>query len=81
MKRKLFLAVVMLALASSFASASVYVRGYYRKDGTYVQPHYRSDSDGNVYNNWSTKGNYNPYTGEEGTKPVSPYYYYDSYSD
>src|SRR5262249_15067893 len=50
---------------------SVYVRGYVRKDGTYVQPHYRSAPDGNFYNNWSTTGNVNPYTGEPGTK-VSP---------
>jgi len=47
---------------------SVSVKGYTRKDGTYVQPHYRSAPDGNFNNNWSTKGNVNPYTGKEGTK-------------
>jgi hypothetical protein len=41
----------------------VYVNGYYRKDGTYVQPHYRSAPDGNARNNYSYPGNYNPYTG------------------
>jgi len=50
----------------------VRVRGYYRKDGTYVQPHYRSAPDGSPYNNWSTKGNVNPYTGEEGRKDPVP---------
>ena len=50
---------------------AVHVRGYYRKSGTYVQPHYRSAPDGNFYNNWSTRGNVNPYTGQPGTK-VSP---------
>lgn len=50
---------------------SVRVRGYIRKDGTYVAPHYRSAPDGNFNNNWSTKGNINPYTGKEGTK-ISP---------
>ena len=40
----------------------VYVRGYYRKDGTYVKPHYRSAPDGNPYNNYSFPGNYNPNT-------------------
>jgi len=49
-------------------SADVYVRGYYRSDGTYVRPHYRSPPDGNVWNNWSTKGNINPYTGKPGYK-------------
>jgi hypothetical protein len=53
-------------------SGSVHVRGYYRKDGTYVRPHYRSAPDGNFNNNWSTKGNVNPYTGEPGTKTAPP---------
>lgn len=49
-------------------SPTIHVRGYLRGDGTYVQPHFRSYPDGNFYNNWSTKGNVNPYTGERGTK-------------
>lgn len=48
----------------------VYVNGYYRKDGTYVQPHYRSAPDGNPYNNYSYPGNLNPYTGR--VAPGSP---------
>ncbi len=31
----------------------VYVRGYTRGNGTYVQPHIRSAPDGNPYNNYS----------------------------
>jgi hypothetical protein len=80
----LFALFVALGLGS-FALGDVYVRGYYRKDGTYVRPHHRSDPDGNFWNNWSTKGNVNPYTGKPGTKtspspnygqdvPVSGYY-------
>ncbi len=38
------------------AAKRVYVRGYYRKDGTYVRPHYRTTPDGNPYNNYSTRG-------------------------
>lgn len=49
----------------------VRVKGYSRKDGTYVQPHVRSNPDGNPFNNWSTKGNVNPYTGELGTKNIA----------
>ncbi|MEQ1843871.1 MAG: hypothetical protein ABL994_25990, partial [Verrucomicrobiales bacterium] len=49
----------------------VHVEGYYRSDGTYVQPHMRTKADGRIDNNWSTKGNVNPYTGKVGTK--SPY--------
>ncbi|WP_202798032.1 hypothetical protein [Rickettsiella massiliensis] len=33
-----------------------------------VRPHYRSNPDGNFNNNWSKKGNRNPYTGEWGMK-------------
>jgi hypothetical protein len=69
--KKLFLVSTLLVafLLSSFSAyAVVSVRGYYRSNGTYVAPHYRSNPDGNVYNNWSTKGNVNPYTGKAGTK-------------
>jgi hypothetical protein len=57
-------------------SADTYVRGHTRQDGTYVQPHYRSNPDNNRLNNFSTEGNYNPYTGKAGTvdpyKPTNP---------
>jgi hypothetical protein len=45
-----------------------YVNGYFRLDGTYVHGHYRTNPDNSFYNNWSTKGNVNPYTGKVGTK-------------
>lgn len=41
----------------------VYVKGYYRKDGTYVQPHYRTNPNSSPYDNYSYPGNYNPHTG------------------
>jgi hypothetical protein len=71
--KKLILILTMMLIAVS-AFADVYVQGYTRKDGTYVQPHYRSNPDGNPYNNYSSKGNYNPYTGEAGTVLPNPYY-------
>ena len=55
---------------SSHSSTSV--RGYTRKDGTYVAPHKRSTADGDFKNNWSTKGNQNPNTGKEGTRQTPP---------
>lgn len=55
------------------AKADVYVRGYYRSNGTYVQPHHRSNPDGNVWNNWSTYPNVNPYTGSLGTRRTINY--------
>lgn len=61
--------VIIIALAMPVAAGDTYFRGC--SDGTYVRPHYRSASDGDLYNNWSTRGNVNPYTGE--TRPVDPY--------
>ena len=52
------------------SGAPVSVRGYTRKDGTYVQPHMRSAPNGTKADNWSTLGNVNPYTGKVGTRPV-----------
>lgn len=49
------------------ADASVRVRGYTTKRGTYVAPSYRSNPDRVKYNNYSSKGNYNPYTGKKGS--------------
>jgi hypothetical protein len=69
--RKLFALMLCLFVAPAFAQA-VRVRGYVKKDGTYVQPHYRSAPNSAKSDNWSTQGNYNPYTGEKGTKRVDP---------
>jgi len=55
----------------------VYVPGYYRKDGTYVRPHYRSRPDSNPYNNFSFPGNVNPYTGK--VAPGNPDTYLRNY--
>jgi hypothetical protein len=68
--RFLILGLAALTLPVA-APAQVHVHGYTTKDGTYVAPHYRSNADGNPYNNWWTKGNVNPYTGDAGTK--NPY--------
>lgn len=64
-----YLVLGLAALSMSAAvSAQVYVRGHTTKNGTYVAPHYRSSPDSSKLNNWSTKGNVNPYTGQAGTK-------------
>jgi len=61
-------AFLVLALPTSARSGSaVWVRGYWRSDGTYVRPHWRSAPDGNPWNNWSTYPNINPFTGKIGT--------------
>ncbi len=67
----IFVVITLVLVITAVANADVRVRGYYRSNGTYVQPHYRSDPDGNPYNNWSTYPNINPYTGKRGTKRFS----------
>ena len=47
--------------------------GLHQKDGTYVEPHRATNPDNTKVNNYSAKGNVNPYTGKEGTKhPLAP---------
>ena len=69
-KRFLIAAVflVMTGFGLDAVAGDVYVNGYYKSNGTYVQPHFRSAPDGNLNNNWSTRGNVNPYTGKLGTR-------------
>jgi hypothetical protein len=70
--------LVFLALTVSFtANADTYVRGHIRSDGTYVEPHLRSAPNNSQYDNYSTKGNSNPYTGKDGTREVEPSYNYN----
>ncbi len=47
-----------------------HVSGYRAKSGRYVSPHMRTRSNSTRYDNFSTKGNVNPYTGKAGTKRV-----------
>jgi len=76
------LVFIIFSLFLSFVSADVWVNPYYRKNGTYVQGHWRSSPDGNPYNNWSFPGNINPYTGKVATGNPETYLrnYYNSKS-
>jgi len=67
MKRTMVM-VLGLALSGSAAFADQWVNGYVRSDGTYVEGYMRSSPNGYSFDNYSTKGNVNPYTGEKGTK-------------
>ena len=44
-----------------------YVHGYTRRNGTYVAGHHQTNPNGTKRDNWSSKGNVNPYTGKPGT--------------
>lgn len=74
MNRKfVFFLLFTILLLSANCYASNYVKGYTRKNGTYVQGHFKSSSDFTKLNNYSTRGNLNPYTGKRGN--VNPYNY------
>lgn len=69
--KKLLIAGLLLVLPLfSFAARAVKVKGGYTKSGTYRKPHYRTAPNKRKSDNWSTKGNQNPYTGKKGTKKV-----------
>jgi hypothetical protein len=68
--RSIFVLAALL-LAGQATAQSVYHQGYTRQNGTYVQPHYQSAPNASRLDNWSTRGNSNPYTGRAGSQ--SPY--------
>lgn len=47
---------------------SHYVSPYTRSDGTYVAPHYQTNPNNTQSDNYGTRGNLNPYTGQYGTR-------------
>lgn len=74
MKTVLAIALTMVSIG---AAAQVPVSGYVKKDGTYVPPTVRSAPNNTQMDNYSTKGNTNPYNGNEGTvqpQPATSYY-------
>lgn len=75
LKNKVALGVIASLLLPVSVSAQVRVKGYVNKNGTYVAPHYRSKPNSTTLDNYSTRGNYNPYTGQVGSKDpyANPY--------
>jgi hypothetical protein len=82
--------IILLFLFSSFElvycqtnSSHVKVSGYTRKDGSYVQPYFRTAPNSTNRDNFSTKGNVNPYTHKPGwIEPDGKYntFYYNTYT-
>lgn len=76
--KKIILSLIALSLVFSFSLATASnvealqkVKGYTTKKGTYVAPHYKQSPNKSKFDNFSTKGNINPYTGKNGT--VNPF--------
>lgn len=65
MKKLICIAFLLIGVSSL---ADKCVSGYTKSNGTYVKPYYRTNSNSITSDNYSTKGNINPYTGQVGTK-------------
>ena len=64
----LFLLATLFTISVSGVEArSIRVRGYTTSRGTYVNSYYRTSPNRYKYDNYSSKGNYNIYTGKKGT--------------
>lgn len=73
----LFLAFVIMgtSLVGIAEARTISVKGYYKPSiGKYIMPSYRTSPNKTKIDNYSTKGNYNPYNGKRGT--VNPYKLY-----
>lgn len=70
MRQFLFIVTFLMVATFSYAqtnSSTRYQQGYYKPStGTYVQPHYKTTTNKTNHDNFSTKGNTNPYTGTSG---------------
>ena len=71
MKKLIFISV--LSLATMFVNAqsnpnSTPVKGYTKKNGTFVQPSHRTAPNHTQKDNFGSKGNTNTFTGKSGTK-------------
>ncbi len=63
------LALGTLVVTSDVDAGQSRVRGSINKrTGSYTQPHVRTSPNRTKTDNWSTRGNVNPYTGKKGTK-------------
>lgn len=65
---KQILLIAAMTVFSASALADTWVKGHTRKDGTYVEGHYRSSPNSNRYDNYSSQGSSNPYTGQRGSQ-------------
>jgi hypothetical protein len=64
----LFSLVLTVCLTAQVNPHSTRVHSYTKKDGTHVQSYRKTQPNGTKKDNYSHKGNTNPYTGKKGTK-------------
>ena len=64
---KVFAVLALLCACVSAWASPVHVRPTVTKQGQYRQQHYRTAPNHTQRDNYSTKGNTNPFTGKPGT--------------
>lgn len=64
----LLISLLLLGVATSVEAKTVRVRPYTKRNGQLVPPHHRSSPNRSKADNWSSRGNSNPYTGKRGSK-------------
>ena len=69
MKAITMIGVASLVAIAGAAGADSFVRPYIRSDGSYVAPHMKTEPNAWRFDNYSSQGNVNPYTGQRGYKP------------
>jgi hypothetical protein len=66
---------IAVCAASAFGQGYHHNNGYIDSSGVFHPGHYQTNPDNNSWDNWSTRGNYNPFTGLSGTQtPQGPRY-------
>lgn len=59
----------VLSCLNGYSQTIRYQEGYFKPStGTYVEPHYKTNNNSTNWDNFSTKGNYNPFNGNPGYK-------------
>lgn len=75
---KFIIILILLFNYSTVQAKSASVKGHWKDtnhDGvkdTYIAPYQRTSPNKSKSDNYSSKGNYNPYTGDFGTKSTQP---------
>lgn len=69
--KKMMILIAVASVAFPALANDHAVKGYVKKDGTYVAPTVATNPNSTKVDNYSSKGNVNPATGKEGT--VDPY--------
>jgi uncharacterized protein YxeA len=66
---KKLMVVIILSIITVTCFGATLVKGHYnKKTGKYINTYYKTRSDHSRLNNYSTKGNVNPFTGKKGDK-------------